>query len=53
MAKQTFLVDIDLAKNQLLNPVFQNLGTDPLTPSTGQFFYSSAISKPKFFNGTA
>ena len=48
-----YLVNVDLNKNQLLNPVFQVLGTEPTSPITGQFFYNSGNSKFGFYNGTA
>jgi len=53
MAKKSFLVNIDLNQNQLLNPVLQNLATDPASPVTGQFFYNSTANKPKYWNGSA
>jgi hypothetical protein len=53
MAKKTFLVDIDLSQNQLLNSVIQNLATDPSSPIAGQLIYNSNIKKLKYWNGTA
>ena len=53
MAKKTFLVDIDLNQNQLLNSVIQNLATDPSSPIAGQLIYNSSIKKLKYWNGTA
>lgn len=38
MAKRTFLVDIDLQKNQMLNMVLQNLSTHPATVGLPQGF---------------
>jgi hypothetical protein len=40
MAKKTFLVDIDLNNNQLLNTKFQNLATAPVkTVADAGFIY--------------
>lgn len=47
-----YLINVDFNKNQLLNPVFQVLGSEPSSPSTGQFFYSSANNKFGYYNGT-
>lgn len=51
MAKRTFLVDIDLTNNQLLQARFENLATDP-TGVTGRVYYNTTINKIKYFNGT-
>ena len=48
-----FLNNIDLAKNQILNAVFQNLAVAPTTPVEGQFYYNTADKKMFYYNGTA
>lgn len=57
MASIPFLIDIDLNKNELQNAVFQNLGTAPLSPAEGQFYYKTGVSAgdktPYFWDGTA
>jgi hypothetical protein len=47
-----FLVNLDFSKNQLLNPAFQVLATEPNSPVLGQFFYNSTNSKFGYYNGT-
>lgn len=48
-----YLVPIDLNQNELQNAVIQNLGTDPLTPATGQIYINtSGTPVLKFWNGT-
>ena len=47
-----FLVNVDFNKNQLLNPTFQVLGTEPTSPALGQFFFNSTSSKFGYYNGT-
>ena len=47
-----FLVNVDFTKNQLLNPTFQVLGTEPTSPALGQFFYNSTSNKFGYYNGT-
>ncbi len=47
-----FLVNVDFTKNQLLNTVFQVLGSEPASPIAGQFFYNSTNNKFGFYNGT-
>lgn len=47
MAKK-FLVNIDLVQNQILNPVFQILGSDPGSPIEGQFWYNSTDDRFKY-----
>lgn len=51
----TYLDNIDLKQNQLLNPVAQNLSTAPSSPVEGQWYYDSTVSVKtlKFWNGTA
>ena len=41
MASKKYLVDIDLNKNQLLNPLFQTLASAPGSPIEAQFYYDS------------
>lgn len=44
---------LELNKNELRNPVFQNLGANPGTPVLGQFFMSTIDNTPYYWNGTA
>lgn len=48
-----FLVNIDLSKNQILNPLFQILAADPGSPSEAQFYYNSTTKKPRFYDGSS
>jgi hypothetical protein len=52
---QTFLfgVDLDVAKNQLKQARFENLGIFPTAPAGGQFFFNTADSKFYGWNNTA
>lgn len=54
MAKRTFLVNIDLSQNELLNPRIHNLPTTstPASPVSGQMFYDSTTHKLKFWSAT-
>lgn len=46
MAK--FLVNIDLVQNQILNSLFQVIGSDPGAPLNGQFWYNSTSHRLKY-----
>lgn len=48
-----FLTNIDMNKNQVLNLVLQQLGTDPVSPSTGQIWYNTGTNQIKYYNGTS
>ncbi len=49
----TFLVPIDLAGNELENPVFHLLATPPGSPQVGQFYWNTAQNRPFVWDGTA
>ena len=51
MAK-SFLVDINLNKNELQNAVIQNLASDPSNPKNGQTYFNTTTNKFRVFNGT-
>lgn len=51
MAKK-FLTDLDLNKNELQNPVIQNLSSAPASPKEGQMFQNTADHQMYRFDGT-
>lgn len=53
MAKNDFLVDIDLNGNQLLTSLFELLLADPGTPAEARFWYNSTDKRMKYYNGTS
>lgn len=46
-----FYTGINLAQNELLNAVVQNLGTDPSSPVEGQIYFNTSTNKFRVFNG--
>jgi len=52
MAK-SFLVDINLNKNELQNAVIQNLASDPSNPYAGQTYFNTVTNRFRVFNGTS
>lgn len=52
MAKK-FLVNLDLAKNQILNAAIQNLSSAPSSPVQGQVYYNTGDKRIYFWDNTA
>lgn len=46
------LVDLDLAKNSILNLRYQNLAADPSSPAVGQTYFNTGTNRTRTFNGT-
>lgn len=45
--------NIDFNGNQALNMRLENLASDPGTTTTGRVYFSTATSKPRFYNGSS
>lgn len=52
MAK-SFLVDINLNKNELQNGIIQNLASDPSSPKAGQVYFNTTTNRFRCYNGTS
>ena len=51
MAK-SFLVDLDLNKNELQNGVIQNLASNPSNPVAGQVYFNTTTHRFRVYTGT-
>ena len=51
MAKKTFLVNLDLATNELQNAAIQNLSADPANLKEGLIYYNTATDKLRICDG--
>ena len=51
MAK-SFLVDINLNKNELQNAIIQNLASDPSNPVAGQVYFNTTTNRFRVYTGT-
>jgi len=53
--KKTFVIDLDLNQNQLLNARIQNLSSAPAFPVEGQVYYNNSSNDKSlyFWNGTS
>ena len=51
MSKRTFLVNLDLSKNELQNAVIQPLATAPANPKFGQIYTNSTDKVIYQFDG--
>ncbi|MGN1153151.1 MAG: hypothetical protein ACI4S3_03910, partial [Candidatus Gastranaerophilaceae bacterium] len=51
MAK-SFLVDINLNKNELQNAIVQNLASNPSNPKPGQVYFNTTTNRFRVYTGT-
>jgi len=47
------LNNLDMNLNQIFNALAQKLGTDPVSPVEGQFWYNTGTHQLKYYNGSA